>query len=84
MVDDAITAAVLCPNVYIATSSNATASAMQEVIKRCGANKVIYGSGLPYAYPNHVADKLRQLPGVSDVDLDLMLGGTMRRLLNLD
>lgn len=83
MIDDAITAAVLRPNIYLETSANATAAAIQDVVKRCGAGKVIYGSGLPYAYPDHSLDKIRKLPGLSASDRAAILGGTILRLVGL-
>jgi predicted TIM-barrel fold metal-dependent hydrolase len=84
MIDDAITAAVVCPNIYLETSANATATAIQEVVKRCGPGKLIYGSGLPYAYPDHILDKIRQLPSLSGPDQEAILGGTMLKLLGLN
>jgi hypothetical protein len=83
MINDAIAVAQLNANVYLETS-NVTASAIKEVIKRCGAGKVIYGSGLPYALPDQVYDRIRKMPGLSETDRESILGGTMLKLLHLN
>jgi predicted TIM-barrel fold metal-dependent hydrolase len=83
MINDAIAVAQMCPNVYLETS-NATAPAINEVIKRCGAGKVIYGSGMPYTLPDHAYDKIRKLPGLGDADRDAILGGTLLKLLHMN
>ncbi len=82
MIFDAITAATLCPNVYLETSANAPAAAVREAIKRCGAHKLIFGSGLPYEYPDHAAAKVEQLSELSDADRQAIFGGTMLDLLS--
>jgi predicted TIM-barrel fold metal-dependent hydrolase len=84
MINDAIAVAEEYPNVYLETSANATASAIKEVVKRVGAGKLIYGSGLPYAFPDHIYDKVRKLPGLSTSDRDAILGGTISRILRLN
>jgi predicted TIM-barrel fold metal-dependent hydrolase len=84
MVDDALTVANLCPNVYLTTSADSPASIIQEAIEVCGPKKIVYGSGAPYAYPDHVYDKVRKLIGISDADREAILGGTISRLLNLN
>jgi predicted TIM-barrel fold metal-dependent hydrolase len=84
MINDLIAAAELSPNIYLETSANATPSAIQEVIKRLGPNRLIYGSGLPYAFPDHIYDKINRVEGLSEADRQAILGGTMLRLLRLN
>jgi predicted TIM-barrel fold metal-dependent hydrolase len=84
MIEDAIAVSNLCPNVFLETSPNATPSQIQEVVRACGARKLIFGSGLPYALPDHQYDKIRRLPGLTAADRDAILGGTARELLGLN
>ena len=84
MINDLILAAEICPNIYLETSANATASAIQEVIKRIGPSRLIYGSGMPYALPDQIYDRIRRVRGLSSTDCDAILGGTILRLLRLN
>ena len=68
MIDDAITVARLRPNVYLETSASATPSMIQEVARRCGSDKLICGSGLPYAPPDRLYDTILRLPMLADGD----------------
>ncbi len=81
MIDDAITVACICPNVFLETSASATPSMLLDVIRRCGSQKLIAGSGLPYGYPDRLFQTICRLPGLSDDDRESILGGNMRRLL---
>jgi hypothetical protein len=83
MINDAIAVAQLCPNVYLETS-NASAAAIREAIVRCGAEKIIFGSGLPYEFPDHAYDKITRLQALSEADRNAILGGTMLKLLNMN
>lgn len=68
---------------YLTTSANATASQIQEVVRACGPRKLLFGSGLPYALPDHQYEKIRKLPGLGPSDRDAILGGTAREFLGL-
>lgn len=81
---DAIIVAERCKNVFLETSGNATALAISEVLRKIGPSQLIYGSDLPYTEPDDVMEKIALQPGLSAADRDLILGGTMARLLGLD
>lgn len=81
---DAIIVARQCPNVYLETSGNATALAIGEVLRQIGPAQLVYGSDLPYTEPADVMEKIALQPQLSAADRDLILGGTMARLLGLD
>lgn len=84
MIEDAIAATMTCPNIYLETSATAMPNMIRDVIRRCGADRIIYGSGLPYAYPDQQQDSIRRLEGLSLGDQEAILGGTLRRLLKMN
>jgi predicted TIM-barrel fold metal-dependent hydrolase len=80
---DAIVVARRCPNIYLETSANSTTTAMREVYESVDTHQFVYGSDLPFTDPNDVLAKIRAVPGMTEEDLELVLGGNMLRLLNL-
>jgi hypothetical protein len=84
MIEDAIAAAMLCPNIYLETSATAMPNMIRDVIRRCGADKVLYGSGLPFAYPDQQQDSIKRLAGITAAEYEAIFGGTLRRLLKMN
>lgn len=78
---DAIIVAERCPNIYLETSGNSTAQAIQEVLVRVGAAKLVYGSDIPYTLPEDVLEKIRRQPRLKEEERGMVLGATMGRLL---
>ncbi len=71
------------PNVYFDTASSLTLRGNVEYfIRKVGAERILYGSDMPYANP---AYRLGQVVGshVPDDQLRKILGGNMARLLNI-
>jgi hypothetical protein len=83
-VRDAITVARLTKNVFLETAGNTLPSEIRAGIKEAGAEKVVYGSDLPYINPEIVIQKIRLLEDVSERDKDLVLGGNMARIHGLN
>lgn len=77
---DAIAVAKLAPNVYLETSDVGSIT-IDGAIRALGADRVIYGSDLPYSVPEHELSKVTLLPGVSAEDKSKILGGNLSRLL---
>jgi predicted TIM-barrel fold metal-dependent hydrolase len=59
------------------------ADAVREIIRRHGADRVVYASDWPTASPQDEIETLRGL-GLTSTELDLILGGNAARLLRLD
>jgi predicted TIM-barrel fold metal-dependent hydrolase len=70
---DATIVAHHMPNVYIETGCNSTTGEILHAIQGAGADKVCYGSDLPYVFPELVISKIRSLP-ISDEDKANVLG----------
>lgn len=83
-VADSIIAANLCSNIYLETSGNSTAGAINEVLRQVDVRQILYGSDLPFTDPNDVQSKITLLPGFSDETRRLVLGGNMARLLGIE
>jgi predicted TIM-barrel fold metal-dependent hydrolase len=82
-IEDCVALAQRYPNVFFETAGNGSVEFIGYLVDNVGAARVIYGDDIPFAYPTEVIDKMRFLPGVSDTDKALMLGGNMARLLRL-
>jgi predicted TIM-barrel fold metal-dependent hydrolase len=80
---DAIVVARRCPNIYLETSSNSTTVTMRQVFESIGPRQFVYGSDLPFSDPKDVLAKIRAVPGTTEEDLELILGGNMLRMLDL-
>ena len=78
---DAIVVAQRFPNVYLETSGNSTAQAIHAVLTKVGAGQLLFGSDLPYTFPEDVQAKVSLQPSLSDEDRAIVMGGTMERLL---
>lgn len=82
-VSDAIIAANLCSNIYIETSANSTADAIQAVLRSLDPKQILYGSDLPFTQPEDVQAKIRLQPTLSHETGELVMGGNMARLLGI-
>lgn len=82
-VADAIVAANLCPNIYLETSANTTATAIAQVLKEVDPSQILYGSDLPFTEPGDVLDKICLQPGITEQAKMQILGGNMARLLGI-
>ena len=63
---DAIILAQRYPNVYLETAGNTSAGEIYAAVREAGADKVCYGSDLPYILPHVVVQKIRSLPITDD------------------
>ena len=80
---DCIVVARRYPNIYLETSANSTTTIMTQVYENVDVKQFLYGSDLPFTDPVDVMEKIRAVPGMSDEDLTLVLGGNIMRLLGL-
>jgi predicted TIM-barrel fold metal-dependent hydrolase len=69
---DAIIVAQRYPNVYLETAGNTSSGEIYAAIREAGADKVCYGSDLPYILPHVVIQKIRCLP-ISDEEKEQVL-----------
>ncbi len=81
---DAITVARLTKNVFLETAGNTSPAEIRAGIKQAGAEKVVYGSDLPYLNPEIVIQKIQLLEDVTDAEKELVLGKNMARIHNLN
>lgn len=79
---DAIVVAGHFPNVYLETGCNSSTGEILATIRDVGAEKVCYGSDLPYAFPEMVIKKIESLP-ISDDDKAKVLGLNSARINNI-
>ena len=83
LVADAIFVAQRAHNVFLDTAEN-TPIAVTQAVKQIGADRVIYGSDTPYHIMEVEAAKISFLPGISEEDKALILGGNIARILGLE
>jgi len=81
---DALTVARLTKNVFVETAGNTIPTEIRAGIKEAGADKIVYGSDLPYINPEIVIQKIQLLEDVSDKEKEMVLGGNMARIHNLN
>lgn len=79
---DAVIMATRYENVYLETAGASTSGEILAAIRWAGANKVCYGSDLPYCLPSVVIKKIESLP-ISAEDKALVLGLNSARLNNI-
>lgn len=81
--EDAAVLARLFPNIYLETAGNSTPATINGSIRMAGADRVLFGTDSPYHEPQYCIDKVRLLPGLTDEERDLVMGGNMARLLGM-
>ncbi len=79
---DAVIMATRYPNIYVETAGASTSGEILAAIRWAGADKVCYGSDLPYVLPEVVIKKIRSLP-ISEEDKALVLGLNSARINNI-
>jgi predicted TIM-barrel fold metal-dependent hydrolase len=78
--EDAIAVAEELANVYVDTSAMPYPRAIADAVRRIGAERVLFGSDAPGCPAPMELAKVR-LAGLSEAELDLVLGGNALRLL---
>jgi predicted TIM-barrel fold metal-dependent hydrolase len=81
-VEDAISAAEVCPNLYLETSAMPYPAMIARAVERVGAERVLFGSDGPGCNPALELDKIRSLGLARDVE-EAIVGRTAARLLGL-
>lgn len=79
---DAIVLAQRYENIYLETAGNTTSGEIYASIREAGANKVCYGSDLPYILPHNVIKKIQSLP-ISEQEKEAVLAGNSARINNI-
>ena len=81
---EAIVAAQLYPNILLETCGTPSL-AIRMAIERVGAERVVYGSDLPFGWPENLQFQLQKIRdlGLAKEQERLVLGGTMAKLLGL-
>lgn len=82
-IDGAIDVAERNPNVWLETSGQPMTSKIAEAVRRCGAERVMYGSDAPFHEPKVEQLKV-QLAGLSDADFEQVMSGTAQELFFAD
>ena len=77
---DAIEVARRYPNVYLETSAMPYPWRIHDAVRAIGPDRVLFGSDGPGCQPALELDKVRRAR-LSEAELDLVLGGTLRHLL---
>jgi hypothetical protein len=77
---DAIKAAKRCENLFMETSGNLSI-AIEKMVESVGAERVLFGSDMPWVDSAIEILKIRKL-NLSNRDKDMILGGNLERLLS--
>ncbi len=77
---DAIEVARAYPNVYLETSAMPYPVRIRDAVRAIGPERVLFGSDGPGCQPALELDKVRRA-GLPEAELNLVLGGNLRRLL---
>jgi uncharacterized protein len=77
---DAIDVARTYPNMYLETSAMPYPWRIRDAVRAIGPDRVLFGSDGPGCQPALELDKVRRA-GLAEADLELVLGGNLRRLL---
>jgi predicted TIM-barrel fold metal-dependent hydrolase len=80
--DDAIVAARLASNIYLETSTQSPLS-VYRAISEIGSDRVIFGSGFPYADPSVETRKLARIPQIDESARAKILHKNASRLFKL-
>lgn len=80
---DASILAQQAPNIYLETAGNSAPANIYGAIRVVGADRVLFGTDSPYHEPNYCRNKVEMLPGLTDDERQLVMGGNMSRLLGL-
>lgn len=79
---DAVAAAELTPNIYLETSF-AGMGVIPAAAKRLGAQRVIFGTNIPYGLPELELRRIRRWGQLDAAQLDQVLGGNIATLLSI-
>jgi len=81
-INGAIDVAKKHDNIYLETSGMPMHSKIKEAVKVLGADRVLYGSDMPFGHPAYEILKVR-VSGISEEDLRLVLRENILRMLRL-
>ena len=56
---------------------------LRHLVAELGAGQIVYGSDMPFAWPDTI-DLIVASPSLSDAQKEAILGGNLRRLLEID
>jgi predicted TIM-barrel fold metal-dependent hydrolase len=82
LVEDAILVARWFENIILETSFRSHRD-IERAVRRVGADRVVYGSDMPFGVPEVEMLKVR-VSGITPDEKEMVLGGNMARILNLE
>ena len=71
-----------CPNLWAETSKNGLAN-LESLVRKFGSTRLLFGSDHPFSSYAGEIEKIRLLPGLTDLDRDNVFRGNARRLLGM-
>jgi len=78
---DSMFVAMKCENVFLETSQSLYLHRIaRDLVRVVGADRVIWGSDAPY-HPQEIEKRKIELAGLTDSELDLIMGGNILRIL---
>ena len=80
--EDAICVARWFENIVLETSFRSHRE-IARAVRRVGADRVVYGSDMPFGVPEIEMMKVR-LSGITEREMEMVLGGSMARILGLE
>jgi predicted TIM-barrel fold metal-dependent hydrolase len=67
-------------NLYVETRLLTSPDALEVLVEKIGADRLIFGSGTPLEY-FHASYRMVETAGISEKDKDLILGGNILRII---
>ena len=75
LIDESIAAAKAFPNIYLGTTGYFNLNRLAHAVREVGARRFISGSDSPYIKMGREVEKIREIPGISPDEVQMICGG---------
>lgn len=81
LLDESIAAAKAFPNIYLGTTGYFNLKKLAQAVHEAGAHRFISGSDSPYIQMGREVDKIREIPGISPGEVQMIAGGNFAHVI---